>query len=119
MKLSKLLVILAAVALFSPGCITHEETVYRDVARVKIQFENEAAARIFYEALSRTPAHRRNAESSTEVHIPVVFRHKERVITGENAGFNDAVLRCDTNKDGTITEMEARSTPLRGRNNGR
>jgi len=54
------------------GCISHSETTYRDVERVKVQFENEKAGRIFYEALSKMPfdAH---AESHTEVCIPVLF----------------------------------------------
>jgi len=90
------------------GCITHESTVVRDVDRTPVEFENDAAARIFYETLSKMPSRGDRAESTTEVDIPVVFEHKRHVVTGPNATFNTAVSRCDTNKDGKITEPEAR-----------
>lgn len=90
------------------GCITHEETVYHDVTRMSVEFENETAARVFYEALSKTPAKDRGNESSTSVSIPIVFEHKRREVGGENLAFNNAVTRCDTNRDGKITELEAK-----------
>jgi hypothetical protein len=88
------------------GCISNEETVYNDVPRVKVEFENDKAARLFYEALSRIKDKHR-AESKTEISIPFVFEQKRRVVSGENQAFNDAVARCDTNKDGRVTEQEA------------
>jgi hypothetical protein len=88
------------------GCIHHSETTYRDVERVKVQFESEKAGRIFYEALSKMPFHD-HAESHTEISIPVVFDNNYTVKSGENEKFNEAVRRCDTNKDGVITEGEA------------
>lgn len=90
------------------GCISHEETVYRDVERVKVQFENDTAARLFYETLSKASAAHGRTESRTEVDVPIVFEHKRRVVSGPNAAFNEAVAICDSNKDGTITEQEAR-----------
>jgi hypothetical protein len=93
-------------ALFVAGCIDHSETIYRDPERVKVQFENEKAGRIFYEALSKMPFHP-TTESHTEVSIPVVFENKCTIKSGENEKFNEAVRRCDTNKDGMITETEA------------
>ncbi|MHB8523350.1 MAG: hypothetical protein ACYDH9_21705 [Limisphaerales bacterium] len=101
-------ILVAACGLALPGCITHEETVYRDVERAKVEFENDTAARVFYEALSKAPASRRRVESRTEVNIPVVFEHRRRVVMGDNAAFNEAVSACDTNRDGRITEPEAR-----------
>ena len=98
--------LMTACAAALAGCITHESTVVRDVARTKIEFENDAAARIFYETLSRMPTQTR-AESTTEVDIPVVFEHKRHVVTGPNTAFNRAVAECDTNQDGKITEQEA------------
>jgi hypothetical protein len=92
--------------LFLAGCIDHSETTYRDSERVKVQFETEKAGRIFYEALSKMPYHS-TTESHTEVSIPVVFENKYTVKSGENDKFNEAVRRCDTNKDGVITEAEA------------
>ena len=102
------LIIGAGSALALAGCISHETTVYRDTERRKVEFESEAAGRIFYEALSKVPSARGRQESKTEVSIPVVFDHKTRTVAGPNATFNDAVERCDTNQDGKITELEAR-----------
>lgn len=99
---------LGAAALLTTGCIHHRETVYRDVERAKVEFESDAAARHFYEALSRAPSNRRQRESKTDVSIPIVFSHSSETVTGENFAFNDAVRQCDTNQDGTITETEAR-----------
>lgn len=96
----------AAGALLVSGCINHQETVYQDTPRIPVSFENETAGRVFYEALSKTPTGRRD-ESSTEVSLPIVFNHKVRTVRGPNAAFNDAVFRCDTNRDGKITEQEA------------
>jgi len=97
----------AACGLLLAGCITHEETVVQDGERARVEFENDAAGRVFYEALSKLPDQRRS-ESTTEIDIPVLLEHKRHVITGANAKFNDAVAECDTNKDGKITELEAR-----------
>ena len=88
------------------GCIHHSETTYHDSERVKVQFQSEKAGRVFYEALSKMPFHD-PSESHTEVSIPVVFDNKYTVKSGENEKFNEAVRRCDTNKDGVITEAEA------------
>lgn len=88
------------------GCISHSETIYRDAERVKVQFETEKAGRVFYEALSKMPFEGRG-ESHTEVSIPIVFDNKSTVKSGENERSNEAVRRCDTNKDGVITESEA------------
>jgi hypothetical protein len=89
------------------GCITHEETVYRDAPRTKVHFENDTAASVFYEALSRGGKDGKT-ESTTEVSIPVVFSHKQKVVEGASQKFNQAVAACDTNNDGAITEREAR-----------
>lgn len=99
--------ILSAALLWS-GCVTHEETTYRDVERTRVEFENDAAGRIFYEALSRDKSKSVPKDSSTKVEIPVVFEHRTKVVIGESYRFNDAVARCDTNRDGKITESEAR-----------
>jgi hypothetical protein len=100
--------IIGAASLALGGCITHEETEYRDVERVKMEFESDTAARIFYEALSKAPVVKSGKESSSEINIPVVFSNKKKVVAGKNAGFNRAVELCDTNKDAKITELEAK-----------
>lgn len=93
-------------ALTITGCISHERTVYEEVPRSRVEFENDKAARVFYETLSKAPP-RRQSESKTEIAIPIVFDHKHRVVPGQNVVFNDAVALCDTNQDGKITEFEA------------
>jgi len=95
-------------ATLNSGCISTDETVYRDEDRMKVEFENDTAGRLFYEALSQTRGAGSRRESKTEVSIPVVFSHKHRVADGENIAFNQGVRRCDTNGDGKITELEAR-----------
>lgn len=94
-------------AALATGCISHEETNVHDVARVPVEFESEAAGRIFYEALSKS-GQPRPTESKTDVSLPVIFEHKTRTVSGPNFAFNDAVNRCDTNHDGRITELEAK-----------
>jgi hypothetical protein len=97
-----------ALAALNTGCISTEQTVYHDQDRVKVEFENDTAGRLFYEALNKQQSRRGRSESKTEVSIPVVFDHKRRVVEGESVAFNQAVRRCDTNGDGRITELEAR-----------
>jgi hypothetical protein len=97
-----------AAALLWGGCITHEETVYKDSERSPVHFENDTAARYFYEKLSRSPAKRSGTESRTEVKVPFVFKDERKVVAGSNTAFNKAVVKCDTDRDGTITEQEAR-----------
>ena len=97
-----------ALAALNTGCISTEQTVYQDQERVKVEFENDTAGRLFYEALSKQQSRSGRSESKTEVSIPVVFDHKRRVVEGESVAFNRAVRRCDTNGDGRITELEAR-----------
>lgn len=65
------------------GCISHERTVYEEAPRSRVEFENDRAARVFYETLSKAPP-RRHAESKTEIAIPIVFDHKHRVVPGQN-----------------------------------
>lgn len=90
------------------GCVSRDVTVVRDTERRKVEFENDAAARIFYEALSQNPNIGSHAESTTKIDIPVVFEHKRHVVTGPNSAFNQAVTICDSNQDGRITELEAK-----------
>ena len=99
---------LAAALAGGAGCIHTNETVIKDEARLPVEFENDAAARAFYETLSRTAGAADKTERRTEVSLPVIFSHEEKVVRGPNTGFNEAVRRCDTNQDGRITESEAR-----------
>jgi len=99
--------LLAVLVLAGAGCISSHETVYEDPPRRAVTFENEAAGRVFYERLSRMTA-TQTTESKTEVSIPVVLDVSTTRKRSYNAAFNEAVERCDTNQDGTITEAEAR-----------
>lgn len=95
-------------AVVATGCIHTHETVVNDESRIPIEFENDAAGRIFYEALSRMPESGKHTEQKSEVSLPIVFSHERKVVRGPNTGFNQAARRCDTNQDGKITESEAR-----------
>jgi hypothetical protein len=97
-----------ALGLLLSGCITHHSVVYQDVERTKIEFESDAAARLFYETLSKRPAAGRHSESTTTISIPFVLENEHKDVPGPNMKFNDAVAACDSNKDGKITELEAR-----------
>lgn len=99
---------LGLVAIISAGCIHTHETVVRDEARLPVEFENDAAARVFYEAVSRMPDSKQKTESRTNVELPVIFSHEHKIVRGPNAGFNEAVRRADTNQDHRISESEAR-----------
>ena len=101
-----LLATLAAIA--ATGCISHHETVYRDVERMPVSFENDTAARLFYEALEHRRKSHSGNETRTEFQIPVVFDHEVKTVTGPSVAFNEAVRVADTNRDGKITEQEAR-----------
>jgi len=99
---------MAGTALLLVGCIHHEETVYRDEPRASVRFENDSAARIFYEALNKPGSKQDRSESKTKVDLPIVFHNERRVVSGPNGAFNRAVDICDSNHDGEITEQEAR-----------
>jgi hypothetical protein len=105
MKTSIPAVIGSVLACALSGCISSTSTSYSDVERTKVAFASERAGRLFYETLSRLP-HERREESKNQVSLILV--HVERkTVTGRNRFFNEAVERCDTDKDATITEDEA------------
>ena len=108
MKIISLMCGLSLAVAMSSGCISTEKTSYRDAERLKVEFENDTAGRLFYETLNKTTNQTSRSESKTEVSIPIVFDHKQRTVDGDNILFNSAVRRCDTNGDGKITELEAR-----------
>ena len=107
MKSKLILALATSLLVVGPGCISTHETVYRDVERIKVEFETPAAAGIFYEALNRHSP-KQASESRTEVHIPIIFEHTRTEKDSGNTAFNQAVRRCDSNQDGRITEAEAR-----------
>jgi len=90
------------------GCVTKEATVIQDGERAKVEFENETAARTFFEGMQKGGYKPQQATSSTKFEIPIIFEYRRNVTQGPNAAFNRAVGIADTNKDGKITEVEAR-----------
>lgn len=90
------------------GCIHTKRTEVIDEQRLPVEFETEAAGRVFYEALSKKPARKGGEEQVTRVELPLVFSDERRVVKGASAAFNQAVRECDTNGDRRITEVEAR-----------
>lgn len=108
MKRPALRLALFTLAAAFTGCISTKETVYRETERIKVEFENDAAARIFYEAFTKSPAARQLNEKTTTFNIPVLIHAQRTEKDSENTAFNTAVRRCDTNGDGKITEQEAR-----------
>ena len=99
---------LTALCLAFTGCITRKTVVYQDAERVKVEFESDAAARLFYETLNQNPSAGRYSESTTTVSIPFLLQNEQQTLAGSNVKFNDAVAVCDSNKDGKVTELEAR-----------
>ena len=90
------------------GCIHTKRTEVIDEDRLKVEFENEAAGRIFHEALNTKPARSSGTEQVTRVELPLVFSDERRVVQGPAAAFNQGVRECDANGDRRITETEAR-----------
>jgi hypothetical protein len=90
------------------ACISSKETVYRETERAKVEFENDTAARVFYEAFTKSPESRQRNEKTTTFNIPVIIHTQRTEKDSENTAFNAAVRRCDTNADGKVTESEAR-----------
>lgn len=105
MKIRLPAIICIAAAFVLSGCISSHSTSYSDVERVKVTFGTERAGRLFYETLSKIP-HERRDESTNEVSL-ILINFQRRTVSGPNRFFNEAVERCDTDKDGTITEEEA------------
>ncbi len=100
--------LVAAMATSLTACISSKETVYRETERVKVEFENDTAARVFYETLAKSPESRQRNEKTTTFNIPVIIHTQRTEKDSESTAFNSAVRRCDTNADGKITEQEAR-----------
>jgi hypothetical protein len=101
-----LAVFLAAGAFALSGCISVSETQVSDDPRVKIAFENDRAARVFYETLASDVPSKPTTEKQESVSLILVNVNK-RTVTGPNRVYNEAVAFCDTDGNGEITEAEA------------
>lgn len=107
-SLKRLALLGAAVAALgaTSGCISTSETVYSDAPRAKVAFATEKAGRIFYETLANTPEGRQRTEKRTSVNL-ILIDVDQKTVSGPNRLFNEAVMVCDSDRDGTITESEA------------
>jgi hypothetical protein len=96
----------AALALV-PGCLTlfsKTEVVRGDEQRRPVRFENQEAAETFHRAMKDRSA----GLGGAHVGVPFVTLYSKNRQLSDNAHFNDCVLRCDTDQDGTITLAEAK-----------
>jgi hypothetical protein len=98
-----------AVALLAlvPGCLTlfsKTEVVRGDEQRRPIRFENPQAA----EEFNRAVKWKSKSMGGAHLGVPFVTLYSKDRQLSESAHFNDCVLRCDTDQDGTITLVEAK-----------
>lgn len=112
MKKSNLLKVLCvpALAVLTAGCISfyHKtEQVRSDEERMKIEFESETAGKLFHDKADAA-IRKRNPEGSTQFGVPFVSFYSKTRVVSKNAAYNDELRKCDTNKDGMITDVEAR-----------
>lgn len=102
---------LAAVTVFASGCLVNshqEKIVGEDVRREPVDFENDAALRIFTEAVKDQYPHRKD-QGKSRFGIPFVISASERRVLSENIFFNQQVDSADLNGDDEISEAEARA----------
>jgi hypothetical protein len=90
------------------GCVQSHKTVVNQTSCVAVSFQNETASKIFHEAVHRFLIPEEREESTTSFSIPFLYEYERKVVRGSGHAFNKAVLLCDTNHDGHITEREAR-----------
>lgn len=96
----------AAGALGLSGCICVSETEVADEPRAKVSFENDRAARVFYEALASTPLPDKTVEKRSSVSL-ILINVDSKTVTGPSRAYNQAVIFCDSDGNGEITEHEA------------
>ena len=106
---ARLAVAALAVVLLAPvpGCLTlfsKTEVIRSEEARRPIRFENQEAAEAFNKAMKDKSA----SLGGTHMGIPFITLYSKDRQLSDSAHFNDCVLRCDTDQDGTITLAEAR-----------
>ena len=99
----------AAVGLLAlaPGCLTlfsKTEVIRGEEPRRPIRFESAEAADTFNSAMKW----KSKSMGGTHMGVPFVTLYSKDRQLSESAHFNDCVLRCDTDQDGTITLAEAK-----------
>ena len=89
-----------------PGCLTlfsKTEVVRSEEPRRRVKFENPQAAETFHTAVKQM----NGGMGGAHLGVPFVTLYARHRQLSESAKFNDAVARCDTDQDGTITVAEA------------
>ncbi len=93
-------------ALALPGCITlfsQTDVIRGDETRRPVRYESPKAAKAFHRAMTKQTA----PVGRTHLGVPFVTLYLRDKVLAENARFNEAVARCDTDQDGHITEAES------------
>jgi len=99
-----------AVALLLAGCISTSKTEYIDEQKVAVSFESNRAEKLFFEGMAKNKgliASVGRPQEKTHVSLILINVSEQKVTSGPNRDFNQAVRFCDTNHDGVITEHEA------------
>ncbi|MBX9583922.1 MAG: hypothetical protein K2X87_26790 [Gemmataceae bacterium] len=99
-------VLAAGVYVLLSGCqglVKTDEVVRADEPRRPVAFESPEVARRFEAA---SGANRAQQVGGTLVGPAPFYLYGRRQFLGENAKFNDAAARCDTDRDGVITARE-------------
>jgi len=94
---------IAVLGCITSGCVTH--TTIKDESRQSVHFGSPEAAQTFYDAyLSGT-----SPKGHGSVAVYVVLPYQHRTVSTDNVRFNSAVQAADKNRDGMISEEEARA----------
>jgi hypothetical protein len=104
MRLS--LVIAMSAMLTQTGCITlfsKTEVVRAGELRRPVRFENQEIAEKFQTAYKNRNRH----VGGSYVGVPFVTLYNKSQELAEVAAWNDAIVTCDTDQDGVITQIEA------------
>jgi hypothetical protein len=99
------IVVASAGALAPSGCVTFyskTDIVGDGESRLAVAFENGDAAQQFQAAIKRMDSH----AGDTYVGVPFITLYQQSARLSETALWNEAVRKCDTNKDGVITTDE-------------
>lgn len=88
------------------GCITlfsKTEYVRSEESRRPVRFECQETANSFHDAYKN----RTREVGGSYAGVPFVTVYSKHRKLSEVAAWNDAVAKCDTDQDGTITQVEA------------
>lgn len=94
-------------ALCGGGCVT--TGIARNEPRSSIRFADPAAAQVFYDAyITKNYSRAMGTGSYFEVGVPAQLPYEHKEYPTDNVYFNAAVAAADTDRDGMISQDEAR-----------